>query len=219
MLDLLAEGPKVLQKADKLESMPPQRFVPAVMELMEELLALEHRMQAYYADLSMSSPGPLFWESPTTITAIDDLNNVSQSLDSTAVKSLHFHDIEMERILTLYWDTLSMILSGLNDLWGAVQALLSSGLLGKFQHVHGALALEPRDWLEPVRKVCRSADYCKSDLGQGIGALVIAAPLDVVLGVMKNRSGCSAEFAEAKRVREDISRNWLRVLQFTKQHI
>ena len=219
LLDLLAEGPEILQKADKLGSMSPQHLVPTIMELMEELLALEHRMHAYYTELSISCSGPLFWESPPPITAIDDLTGSSQSPDPTTGIKLQFHDIEMARILTLYWAMLSMILSGLNDLWGAVQSLLSSGLLGQFQHVHGSLALEPRDWLEPVRNVCRSADYCKSDLGQGIGAVVIAAPLDIVLGVMKSRSGCSAEYAEAKRVREDISRNWLRVLQFSNPQL
>ena len=216
LLDLLAEGPAVLQKADKLGSMSPQHLVPALMELMEELLALEHRMQAYYADLSKSCPYQLYWESTPTITAFDELDKTSQSLEPIIGNSLQFHDIEMARILTLYWAMLSLTWSGLNDLWGGVQALLSNGLLGKFQHVHGSLAFEPRDWLEPVRNVCRSAEFCRSD---GIGAMVIAAPLDIVLGVMKSRSGCSAEFAEAKRVREDISRNWLRVLQFPDQQI
>ena len=45
--------------------------------------------------------------------------------------------------------------------------------------------------------------------------MVMAAPLDVVLGVMKNRSGCSHEYEAAKTARQEISRNSLRLLQFS----
>lgn len=213
LIDLLAEGPDVLHKADRLESMLPDRFLPAVIELIEELLALENRMQAYYASLSTSYSGPLFWELNPPITAIND----SPAMEAESRSAIHFHDIDLARILTLYWSTLAMVWSGLNDLWGAAQALLANDLLGP--QIHHSLALKPRNWLEPIRKVCKSVEYCTSEELQGLGNMAIAVPLDVVLGVMKNRSGCDSEYKEARRAREEISQNWLRVLQFSHMQV
>jgi hypothetical protein len=110
-----------------------------------------------------------------------------------------------------------MVWSGLNDLWAAAQALLTNDLLGP--QIHRSLALKPRSWLEPIRKVCQSVNYCKSEALQGTGNMAIAVPLDIVLGVMKNRSGCDSEYEEAKRAREEISRNWLRILQFSHMQV
>ena len=210
LIDLLAEGPEVLHKADRLESLPPDRSLPVVIELIEDLLALENRTQTYYTALSLSYPEPLFWKTHPSITIVNDSIATMEPASRSAIQ---FHDADLARILTLYWSTLAMIWSGLNDLWGAAETLLSTGLLGP--EIHRSLALEPRDWLEPIRKVCQSVDYCTSEALEGTGNMAIAVPLDMVLGVMKKRSGCESEYKEAKRAREDISRNWLRVLQFT----
>ena len=220
LLDLLAEGPEILQKADRLETTPPHQFLPAVIEMIEDLLALENRIQIYYADLSRSYSEPFFWELPPAVTCVHDSDSDGSTCPSQPAfrSALYFGDIELARILTLYWAIQSMVWSGLNDLWGAAQGLIASNMLGpEFEQVHRSLALGPRDWLEPIRKVCQSFDFCSSEASQGLGPMVIAVPLDIVLGVMKNRSGCDAEYKEARRVRQDVSRNWLRVLQFTPQ--
>jgi hypothetical protein len=218
LLDLLAEGPEILQKADRLEGTPPHQFLPAVLEMIEDLLALENRMQVYYADLSRSYSEPLFWDISPVVTGVNDFDGSTCPSEPAIRSALHFRDVEMARILTLYWAIQSMVWSGLNDLWGAVQGLTTNNSLGpEFEQLYRSLALGPRDWLDPIRKVCQSLDFCNSEASQGLGPMVIAVPLDVVLGVMKNRSGCDAEYKEARRVRQDVSRNWLRVLQFSSQ--
>lgn len=186
-----------------------------MIELIEDLLVLENRMQAYHTSLLSSYPEPLFWEANPSVPATNEFHMHSMQIVSRS--GIHFHDLDLARILTLYWSTLAMIWSGLNDLWAATQALLANNLLGP--QIHRSLALEPRDWLDPIRKVCQSVNYCKTEEPTGQGHMMIAAPLDMVLGVMRNRSGCEFEYEEAKRAREEISRNWLRVLQFSNYQV
>ena len=218
LLDILAEGPQVLEKADQLERAPPHQFLPAAIEMIGDLLALENRMQMYYRDLSKSHSEPFFWELPPVVTGVNDLDGSTSPSQAVDRLSLHFRDVELARVLLLYWGIQSMVWSGLNDLWVAAQALMANSMLGPgFEQVHRSLSLGPRDWLDPIRKVCQSFDFCTSEASLGLGPMIIAVPLDIVLSVMKNRSGCDAEYKEAGRVRQDVSRNWLRVLQFTPQ--
>lgn len=145
--------------------MPPDRFIATAIEMLEELLALEKRMEAFYADLSASYSGPMFWEAPPSLTMI---NADSEILDEelTSCTNIQFQDIELARLLMLYWSTLSMVLSGLNDLFDAVQSPMLQHHLG---YLHRPLAIQSRDWLDPIRRVCRSVRFCSLETGYGLG--------------------------------------------------
>ena len=69
----------------------------------------------------------------------------------------------------------------LNDLWDAAQALMINDLLGP--QITRSLALEPRDWLDPIRKVCQSVDFCKSEDFSGQGIMVIAISIQMISGI------------------------------------
>ena len=226
LLDHLAGAPDVLQKGDQLGQTPPHLFLPALVEMIEEVRAADSRLQAYYAKLSACSTAPLYWEVPAAVTMLDvsnshdygnsDCNDTLVS-DRDVRVALRFHDLEMARILTLYWAMLSLVWSGLTDLYSTVEALSSNNLIGsQMEQVLGHIALEPKDWLEPARRVCQSVEFCSSSEGSpGVGSLLIAAPLDIVIDVMKRRSGCNAEYQSAVKARKEISRKHLRVLQFS----
>ena len=220
LIDLLAEGPAILEKSDQLSKLPPHELLPNVIEIIEELLALDNSMQTYLSCLTNIYSGPLYWELPSLVTPLDLSDDWLQTVHAANSTIIHFLDIEIARTLTLYWSMLTMIYSGLNDLWGAMQSFLSDEILKvKFEQIYLSLAFGTKDWREPARKVCQSVQYCNdnAEISQGVGNVVIAVPLDIVLGVMKNKTGCDAEYREAKRARQEISRNWLRLLQFAPE--
>ena len=176
LLDLLAIGPEVLEKGDRLGQATPNQFFPALVEVVEEVRVLDSRLQTYYAELSSFYPGLLYWEAPSAVTILDDSDKNAGVVDSNALTPFRFRDIEMARILTLYWAMRALVWAGLTDLHATVETMSSQNVLGtEAKQVLHYLALEPKSWLEPVRKVCQSVEFCNSEGPPGIGPLILAA--------------------------------------------
>lgn len=207
LLDLLALGPDILEKGDRLAHNAPHLFFPAVIEMIEELRAVDNKLQNFYVELLGSSTEDLYWEASAALT--------TSYADESGI-ALHFPDLETARVLTLYWAALSMVWAGMADLYTIVERLSSNSAVGdSVKQVLRGIALEPKHWLEPARKVCQSVEYCHSQGVPGVGPLMIAVPLDMVLSNMKNRPGCAKEYQEAMEVRKEISEKWLHLLEFS----
>ena len=207
LLDLLALGPEILEKGDRLGDTSPNLFVPTLIEMIEEVCAVENKLQSFYSDFTDNSTEDLYWESSGTISEPGSYGPRIQ---------LQFRNLETARILTLYWATLSMVRTGMTDLHANIEQLSSNTALGdSLEQVLRSIAPEPRDWLEPARKVCQSIGYCSSIGPPGVGLLMIAVPLDMVLSNMKHRPGCGAEYKEAMKSRKEISKEWLHILEFS----
>jgi hypothetical protein len=215
LMDMLAQAPEVLQKSDRIPQLPPHLLLPALIDLAESVRAADGSLQAYYAELLMSSATPLFWEEPSRLTTLDESPAaVSQSPQDQDVK-IRFKDLEAARTLTMYWAMLALSWSGIHDLYMTFTHLLASNIIpDALRPAVQGLLTEPPDWRDPVRKVCRSIHYCISDRSSGIGIMHIAVPLDIVTNVMRNRTGCGKEYSEALRVGKEIQSEWIRVNQF-----
>ena len=183
--------------------------------MLEDVQTIDLRLHNFYSDLSEFYGVALYWEVPSVAGAFDvnyDTHYISGNNSWTA---LQFPNLEVARILTLYWSMLSLVWSSLADISATLHRLSLNNLVGsEADRITRNLATKPKDWLDPARKVCQSVNFCTSNEALGIGALMIAVPLSIVIDVMKDRSGCELEYNKAVEARNEISRRWLRVLQF-----
>lgn len=187
LIDLLAMGPVVLEKGDRVGQVLPHLFLPALVEVVEEVKTLDSRLQTYYTELSDGYSGPLYWESSSAVTTLDDRGDTAGALDCGALTPFRFRDIEMARILTLYWAMLAMVWAGLTDLYTTVEENITASEAEQVLHL---LALEPKNWLEPIRKVCQSVEFCTSEGPPGIGPLVLAVSIQ--------KPTCSFSFTDSR---------------------
>jgi hypothetical protein len=215
LMDMLAQAPEVLKKSDVIPQLPPHLLLPALIDLAESVRAADGSLQAYYAELVVSSTTPLFWEEPARLTTLDESPAAAPEAPQEEDVNLRFKDLEAARTLTMYWAMLALSWSGIHDLYMTFAQLLASNIIpDALRPVVQGLLTEPPDWRDPVRKVCRSVHYCISDRNSGIGIMHIAVPLDIVTNVMRNRTGCEKEYLEALRVGKEIQSEWIRVNQF-----
>ncbi|KAK5175406.1 uncharacterized protein LTR77_000545 [Saxophila tyrrhenica] len=215
LFDLLSLAPEVLQKSDRLPSIAPGAFMPALLDLAHDVAMTDSKLQAFYAELVESSPDPLYWEEPSRGVTLEgnlQSNPLQVDCETTAFR---FRDYDTATTLCTYWALLAMSWSGMTDIQNTLldmtrNNLICAQLVPAVKH----LTLEARDWLDPVRKVLKGVRFCSTEGTGEVGPTKLAIPLDIVTDVMKGRSGCAKERAEAVRIGEEISSRFLRIMQF-----
>jgi hypothetical protein len=153
LLDLLAMVPEVLQKSDELDQQPPHLFLPAFVELAEEVRATDAKLHSFFTEYMESSADPLYWEeSPRMVTVDDGFESLTVS-DGDRDFGLNFKDLETARVLTLYWAMLALSWSGLTDIYSGLTQLLAGNMIPPaLTPIVQRLIAEPRDWRDPVSR-------------------------------------------------------------------
>lgn len=97
LADILAKGPQLLHKADRLPSIPLEQSLPTLLTIMSRLLDIDAELEDFYSGLQSKANYPLFWEAPASgVFSPGDIERSGPSRFAfTGTKTASF--------LTLYW--------------------------------------------------------------------------------------------------------------------
>ncbi len=186
-----------------------------MLELAEDVNLAQSKLQEIHSSLVDDLTEPPYWVQAPRLLNVEEDSSVESTNEHQEQGALHFKDLDTARMLTLYWSLEALSASGLTDMSAALAGLLGSNLIpGELVPVVQRLAILPQDWLRPVRNVIRSVEYCSLDSSEGIGPLLLAAPLFTVIDIMHGRQGCEPEMLKAVEVAKSISATWVHVNQF-----
>ncbi|KAJ9293502.1 hypothetical protein DTO271G3_7767 [Paecilomyces variotii] len=131
--DLFVRGPATFQAVDRLDGAEPLEKLRIALNIVHSCWELDADLAMFYEQFEKASLGPLYW--PEFAKPIihrrgrhdnyDDDNDDEDVLDNRSLFpiSLHFPNLGTARTIILYWATLTMLWSGLYQLYGLIYAL------------------------------------------------------------------------------------------------
>ncbi|KAJ9265240.1 transcriptional regulator family: Fungal Specific TF [Paecilomyces variotii] len=135
--DLFVRGPATFQAVDRLDTAGPLEKLRIALSIVHSCWELDSDLTMFYEQFEKSSLGPLYWpEFAKPLThrkkgqndngydyADDDDDDDAWNNISLFPISLHFPNLGTARTIILYWATLTMLWSGLYQLYGLIYAL------------------------------------------------------------------------------------------------
>ena len=217
LVDIFILGPNILRKAKDLGSWPPDQLLPGAVAIVNDLSGIIHKLQLFYCDLEETSGRPLYWEQASP-KPMNGINSRVDDGDAVLVfpPTLSFQNPGMALVLSLYWSMLTMVWSGLADLY---PLFIQHGAVEVFTNAldHGQ-QVSPESmqflWLDRARKVFQSVAFCTTAKSLESGPPRISTALNIVIDTIKNRKEGAAEYAWAVRARKEIGERWVRLLEY-----
>ena len=188
-IDVFLEGFKLLGEGENLAKMPLHlRFAKGI-ELLKACWKFDNDMEEFYRDLKASSDTPIFW--PVLSAKQDDWGHS----DTLATTTFEFADIGIALPMMLYWASLTMVWSGMTDLYDMVDSFVEQfnpvsipSIPGRAMRnpVYEKLGIPERghcgDFIVTARKVCQSVGYCmRHELGKRAAVAPLAMVRDTLL--------------------------------------
>lgn len=207
LADILAKGPQLLHEAEDLAHTPLEQSLPKLLIILSRLLDIDEELDTYYHGLLSGSVPAFFWEAPTSGCFTDD------ERDLNASTRLEFADHRIASLLTLYWSIATMVWSALEGVHAGLVQSHTLHLLPDSPRTAKFTALAPsRHWLQQVRNILRSIDYCMGAPNKSGGPPGIGIALEIIIDTMRPKSGCDVEFKRAVEARDEMGRRWAAIL-------
>lgn len=99
LLGLLALTPDIMKQLDELKRGESNKVHATALELIDRCWKLDADLERWYKELEEQTPGPLYWSQFSTDAELSNLFPVI----------LHFVDLAIAHILSLYWATLVIL--------------------------------------------------------------------------------------------------------------
>ncbi|KAJ9365595.1 transcriptional regulator family: Fungal Specific TF [Paecilomyces variotii] len=135
--DLFVRGPATFQAVDRLDGAEPLEKLRIALSIVHSCWELDADLATFYEQFEKSSLGPLYWpefakpriyrkgQRDTDNDYADDDDDDDDAWNNISLFpiSLHFPNLGTARTIILYWATLTMLWSGLYQLYGLIYAL------------------------------------------------------------------------------------------------
>lgn len=209
LADILAKGPQLLHEAEALSHKPFEQSLPTLLTILSRLLDIDEELDSYYHALLTDNAVPLFWKAPTS-------EFFAQSGSSDASKSparLEFADQKTASLLSLYWSIATMVWSALETIHAGLVQSHTLHLLPDSPRAKKFKALAPnRHWLDLVRNILRSVDYCMDSTSEPASPPGIGIALEIIIDTMRPKTACEVEYKRAVEARDEMGRRWAAIL-------
>lgn len=189
--DCLAQAPDILKEAGRLPHLNPMEQLELANKLVGQCWDLDWALQKCYEEIQLTADGPLYWpvlsrmENPTDMAGREKLFPVAYQ----------FPNIKMASTLMMYWATLVVLWSGLSDLYRLIDSVINVDSAGKRQDHDLPLLEHRKDFFSIAWHVCRSVEYCLQKEMMAVGTFVVASPLAIVIGTLRDHPHCQREVA------------------------
>ena len=192
---------------------PPSEILVALLNIDDQLLATDDRMEEVYAELQSKHEGPLFWVTIPSLSLLDKQPEINP--DDSLNSPLGFIDADTARLLTMYWAQQCLLRMGRGEIRAALAGMAAAGMVqGQAERVNRSLAQPVKPLIESAHLVLRSREFCCSSQST---LLRYSVPLNITLDVLANKAEqYQAEIRIAKEVKKHISQRYLRITQFTR---
>jgi hypothetical protein len=222
VLDILLEGPKILQGVGHLPVLPPEKRVPLAVSLIHQCLYGDRLMQEFLLDFSASEGGPLYWSVPSKKALPGLLETTPSDIDLFPV-SYEFPNARIGSTMILSWAALTLIWSGICQLYGEIarHSTMTPNLDGSLiatctaneqtQTFQIPSPARFKEFPEMARNVCRSVEFVAQD-ELSIPSLV--APLNMVAETLRTWPGFDKEIAWTKDMLKYIEGRGMRIVKY-----
>lgn len=220
LIDILLDWPVLLARADHVNLLPtPQAQLVEGISVTTACEKMVDDLHQLYDDLQQSVAGPLYWP---VFSELKD--KVSADPKCEDIKDLFplqyaFADIRIATTLSLYWGTLSMLHSAvtfLHQMIGVLKAMvegsmptIASGSEQSDCFIQGQAKL-----IAEVHHVCSSVQYFMQD---DLGLPFIAAPLNMIVQILKLWPIYSTESRWAKRALQLVKMEGVQIVDYMPQ--
>ena len=207
LADILAKGPQLLHEADDLPNKSLEQSLPTLLTIMSRLLDIDTELEIFYGDLQARNVCPLFWEAPAS--GVFTPNGVGYGGPSHLV----FADLKTASLLTLYWSIVTMVWSALEGIHaGLTQTHTLRSLPDSPRTARFLDFASKRHWLETVRNILRSVNYCMTATTGSASPPGIGLALEIIIDVMRPKPWCEDEFRKAVEARDEMGKRWAAIL-------
>jgi len=243
IFDVLTGTPELFRRGQDIERLDLKSQLREAVEMINECWRIDSTLQQLCDKLESGSPGPLYWpELSKERLPVDDsdlgkvfpvafqffnLSTAATLLTLWGVQTMLWH--AMWQLYRLILETVHH--TNITDKTGSETSPPSStvtapsereSITGKIKHVNtsnidGSL-LPPlgfrADFAEPARNICQSAEYCLQEETLDTGPLILAAPLSIVVQILREYPQYSREVAWASAVFQKVAQRSLRLLNY-----
>lgn len=210
--DCLAQAPIIFNQTDRLRQLQPMEQLELANKLASQCWDLDWSMQKCYEELRLLVDGPLYWS---------ELSRSGSSMDDTDQTNLfpvayRFPNIKVASTLMIYWATLVMLWSGLNNLYRLIDGVVNDEAEAERQELDLPSLEHRSDFLSMAWHVCRSVDYCMQKEMMTVGSLVVATPLAMVIGMLRDNPQCQREVSWMRAALIRARGRGLRILEHVR---
>jgi hypothetical protein len=207
LTDIIAKGPQLRLEAEDLPNQTLEQSLPTLLTILSRLLDIDADLESFYGDLLARNTCPLFWEAPTSGCF------TQEDIDPSALSNLEFADHKTASLLTLYWSVATMVWSSLEGIHAGLLQTNTLDLLPSSPRIARFVYLAPtRHWLHLVQTINRSMDYCMTATSGYAGPPAIGVALEIIIDIMRQKTGCEDEYLKAIEARDEMGRRWAAIL-------
>jgi hypothetical protein len=204
MLDILLSSPELMDRAELIKrERVLERRLELCLGMADTCWNIERKMQRLYSNLEAVATGQLYWPSVSSYSALDDQYPFSTKLE--------FVDRGIGLTLTLYWAALTVLWSGMCELYELIDRLMaeeqdmtaasrSTDTWPDLESTARKIGQRPLDhrtqFIMPARKVCQSVEYFMND---DFSLAVLLAPLGMISHILPCWPGFEAEMQWTRR--------------------
>lgn len=224
--DCLVAAPGILERVPLLPYLGPHQQAELILELVDECLQVDKRLDMIEREMQSSSSAPLYRTVPSRINPLADQDSFTNIFPLT----FSFSDSNIAPTLTLLWAIRSILWSGLGSLHRHYDMLrgylsLNPALLNEYTSIceyPGSIkclsALGHReDYLSVAHNVCQSIEYFLQDEMGMIAALSVTPAIGLVIDALKNWPNHSEEIRWLHASLGLIGRKGARMLEYQNQ--
>ena len=203
-------GPEILRKAEELDAAPVEERLDLSLRLINKLVAVDGLLDKFRQNLEDSRGPPLYWPQPASRGGTDD----SQQPVKNGVRAiaLWHQDTETASTFIFFWTMVTMVWSGLTDLY---TGLYTSGAGHILERMAPALG-QQTNWIVNVRNILQSLEYLQADNKQNAGTLRISVFLNIIIDVMDGKAGYDEEYQWTLEVRQSNEER-LRMMKYDRK--
>lgn len=207
--DCLAQAPAIFKEADRFPHLDPMEKLELANKLVSRCWDLDWTLQRCYEELRLTADGPLYW----SVLSRNDNTMDQANCEKLFPVAYQFPNVLTASTLMMYWATLVVLWSGLCDLYQVIDNVINAGSAGGRQD-HGLPSLgHRRDFISAAWHVCRSVEYCMQEEMMAIGSFIVASPLALVIGILRDQPQCQQEVAWMRTVLGQVRGRGLRIFE------
>jgi hypothetical protein len=223
VLDLLLEAPLIIRKSDQVSRIDKERRVPFLVELLQDCITLDDKIQDLLLEFELSAGGLLYWAVPSKLAVVTEVLDAPVDSDELSSLSYEFPTVQTGTTMMLCWAGLTILWSGVCHIYESISHLttLSPTVDGKLEGQFNTdgysqtfqIPLSTRFTGFPTlaRNVCQSVEFCLRD---EMSAPTMIAPLAMVVDGLSSWPGFDKEVAWARSQLLDIQNRGMNIVKY-----
>lgn len=199
----------IFNQVQGLGHLQVHKMLPTTLLIIDQCWEVDEDLRLFYNNLEKTVPGPLYW--PKFSTAEEH---------SEFPISFHFSDLNMATLLMVYWSTVTMLWSGMSQLYSLVQNMQSHTTTPSDENDSEVQSnqcqlkpLEHRsDYYTTARNICQSVEYCMQDEMLGFGPSTVVPPLTILIETFRDDPNFGREITWIKETLRKAKDSGIRIL-------